>query len=71
MKPHWLLILGTMFLLGADDKEDAVKKELKKLDGTWIMTAIEYDGQGPAEQDVTSDARREWTSKKARRLKRA
>jgi uncharacterized protein (TIGR03067 family) len=61
MKPHWFLILGTVALLAGDKKQDAAKEELKKLEGTWIMTAVERDGDAPAEQDVTSDARCEWT----------
>jgi RNA polymerase sigma factor (sigma-70 family) len=46
---------------GADATDDAIKKELEKLQGTWILTAVELDDRGAAEQDVTSDARREWT----------
>jgi uncharacterized protein (TIGR03067 family) len=61
MKPHLMLILATMFLPGADPKEDAAKKELQKLQGTWVMTAVQWDGQEPAPQDVTSDARCEMT----------
>jgi uncharacterized protein (TIGR03067 family) len=60
MNLQWLLLLGTVLLPGADAKEDAVKKELEKFRGTWVMTAVELDGEEPAEQDVTSDARREW-----------
>ena len=60
MKPQWLLILGLVFLSGADANEDAVKKELKNLEGTWILTAVEFDGKEPDPQDVTSDARCEW-----------
>lgn len=61
MKPLWFLVLGTMSLLAGDDKEDAAKKELKKLEGTWVLTAVEWDGNKPAPQDVTSDARCELT----------
>jgi uncharacterized protein (TIGR03067 family) len=61
MKPHWFLILGTMSLLAGDKKEDPAKEELKKLEGTWVLTAVEWDGEKPAPQDVTSDARSELT----------
>jgi uncharacterized protein (TIGR03067 family) len=45
----------------AEVKDDVVAKELEQLQGTWILTAVEWDGNAPAPQDVTSDARREWT----------
>jgi uncharacterized protein (TIGR03067 family) len=61
MKPLCILILGTMSLIAVDEKEDEAKKELKKLEGTWVLTAVEWDGEKPAPQDVTSDARCEWT----------
>jgi RNA polymerase sigma-70 factor (ECF subfamily) len=41
---------------GPDPK--AVKKEMARLQGTWVMAAVQWAGEGPAEQDVTSDARR-------------
>ena len=48
-------------LVAGDEKEDVAKKELKKLEGTWVLTAVESDGNKPAPQDVTSDARCELT----------
>ena len=61
MKPLCVLILGTISLIAVDEKEDEAKKELKKLEGTWVLTAVEWDGEKPAPQDVTSDARCEFT----------
>jgi uncharacterized protein (TIGR03067 family) len=54
-------MLATLSLAPGDAKEDAVKKELDKLQGTWVMTAVQWDGHAPAPQDVTSDARCEFT----------
>jgi RNA polymerase sigma factor (sigma-70 family) len=45
----------------AGARDDVVEKELEKLQGTWVLTAVEWDGKAPAPQDVTSDARREWS----------
>jgi uncharacterized protein (TIGR03067 family) len=44
-----ILIVG--LLSAADTKEDAVKKELKKLKGSWSATALEFAGQkAPADE---------------------
>ena len=60
MKRQSLLILSAVLLLAANSKEeDAAKKELEKLQGTWVLTAVDVAGKRPAAQDVTSDARRE------------
>jgi RNA polymerase sigma factor (sigma-70 family) len=37
--------------------QKAVKEELEKLQGTWVLTAVEVAGEKPWEQDVTTDAR--------------
>jgi RNA polymerase sigma factor (sigma-70 family) len=37
--------------------QKAVKEELDRLQGTWVLSAVESDDKGPAEQDVTTDAR--------------
>ncbi len=60
MKPQWMLTGVLVFLAGADAKDDAARKELEKLKGTWILAAVESDRIEYAEQDTTSDARREW-----------
>jgi uncharacterized protein (TIGR03067 family) len=45
MKPHALVLVGAALLLAADTpKEDAARKELKKLQGTW--TAVESQMEG-------------------------
>jgi len=59
MKPQWLLILGLVVLSGADATEGVGKKELKKSEGTWIMTAVEFDGNAPVPQDIAIDVRQE------------
>jgi uncharacterized protein (TIGR03067 family) len=59
MKPQWLLILGLVVLSGADPTEDVGKKELTKSEGTWAMTAVEFDGNAPVPQDITIDVRQE------------
>lgn len=42
MKPRWFIFLVT-FLIAAAPDEEAVKKELKKLDGTWVATQTSVD----------------------------
>jgi uncharacterized protein (TIGR03067 family) len=45
MKLHALAILGIGLLLGADKPaNDAVQKELKKLEGEWQTLSVERDG---------------------------
>jgi hypothetical protein len=48
-------------VVGADARDEVVRKELEKFQGTWIMSGIQLDAQAPAPQDTTSDARTEWT----------
>jgi RNA polymerase sigma factor (sigma-70 family) len=45
---------------GKNDAADAkeVTEELARLQGTWVMAAVQWKGEEPAEQDVTTDARR-------------
>ncbi|HXG12536.1 MAG TPA: TIGR03067 domain-containing protein [Gemmataceae bacterium] len=51
MKTKVLMVLAVGLLLAADDKEDAARKELEKLQGTWEMAALEVEGQPvPAEK---------------------
>jgi uncharacterized protein (TIGR03067 family) len=42
MQGKLLVVLGPVLLLGADAPED-VRKESKRLQGTWVMTALEID----------------------------
>jgi len=52
-KSRFLLLVATTGLfLAADPPEDAVKKGLKKLQGTWKFTSFEADGNKPYD-DVT------------------
>jgi uncharacterized protein (TIGR03067 family) len=46
MKLPGLCVLSLAFLLGADHaKEAAVKKDLEKLQGNWIVVSMEMDGK--------------------------
>jgi uncharacterized protein (TIGR03067 family) len=46
MKLHALAVLSLVGLLGADTaKDDAVKKDLKALQGTWTVVSMEMDGK--------------------------
>jgi uncharacterized protein (TIGR03067 family) len=47
-----LLIPAAFLLIGADTKDDQIKKEMKKLEGTWIMESGEKDGAKIAEEHV-------------------
>jgi uncharacterized protein (TIGR03067 family) len=52
MKRHTLLVLAAGLLIAADGaKNDAVKKERKTLDGTWVVESIVRDPRerGPGE----------------------
>jgi RNA polymerase sigma factor (sigma-70 family) len=40
----------------ADTRE--VAEELARLQGTWVMSAVQWKDEKPAEQDITTDARR-------------
>jgi uncharacterized protein (TIGR03067 family) len=53
---HLLLIVVAGLLVGADDtkKDDAIKEELKKLEGTWVVESATRNGKddrkgGPSE----------------------
>jgi len=58
MKLHGLLALGLLFaLIGplsfADDaKEEAIKKERKRYEGTWQVISLEVDGNKAGEEDA-------------------
>jgi uncharacterized protein (TIGR03067 family) len=50
----WLVV--ALLLLAADkadDKADAVKKELAKIDGSWQMVSMEIDGNTASDDDVS------------------
>jgi hypothetical protein len=55
MKLHALVLVGAALLLAADTpKEDAAKKELQKLQGTW--TAVESQMEGLKDTKIGGDA---------------
>ncbi|CAN5523848.1 hypothetical protein BH10PLA2_BH10PLA2_38790 [soil metagenome] len=60
MKPRHWLILAVMFMIGTEPRDDSAKKELAKLEGTWVLAAIDK-GDGKCPQDVTTDERFELT----------
>jgi len=45
MKMQWLLILTAVLLVAADAQDDAVKKDLKKLQGHWTLVSAVVDGK--------------------------
>lgn len=46
MKLHWLLALVAITLIAADKaQDDAAKKDVQKLQGTWVMLSYEDDGK--------------------------
>jgi uncharacterized protein (TIGR03067 family) len=45
----WTMLLG---LLAADKAAEAAKKELEKLQGTWVMESLEVDGQAVPEEKL-------------------
>jgi uncharacterized protein (TIGR03067 family) len=51
MRPRTLSVLLVVFLLGADAKDDAVKKDLDKMQGTWNIVSLVADGkEAPARE---------------------
>ena len=50
MKTSLLVVALTAGLVAADDAADAVKKDIQKLQGTWVPTSIQFSGQ-----DLTND----------------
>jgi len=45
MKTRCLAVLVVGLLLAADDPKDAKKKDLEKLQGAWIASTLEYNGE--------------------------
>ena len=52
MKCRVLLIPVAFLLLGADAKEEQTLKELKKLEGTWVLVSGERDGTKLSDEHV-------------------
>jgi uncharacterized protein (TIGR03067 family) len=54
-------VVGLLVTASADEaKQSETDKDLNKLEGTWVLAAVEFKGKAPAPQDTTSEARREW-----------
>src|SRR4051794_2347516 len=51
MKSRCSILLATCLLIAADDKELA-RQELKGLEGTWTMAALEVEGNKVAEDKI-------------------
>jgi uncharacterized protein (TIGR03067 family) len=47
-----LLVVGGPLLAGGDAKEEAVKKDRKRYEGTWQVASLEVDGNRAAEEDA-------------------
>src|SRR5258708_5895739 len=53
MRLHALLVLTVGLLVGGGDrKDDAAKKELETLQGTWVLVSAERDGKKLSEDEV-------------------
>ena len=53
MRLHALLVLLVGFLIAADDPKDAAaKKDLAKLQGTWVLVSAERDGKKLPKDEV-------------------
>lgn len=47
------LLLGLTFLANADDaKQEAIKKDRQRIEGTWRIVALEINGNTAAEEDA-------------------
>jgi uncharacterized protein (TIGR03067 family) len=51
MKPRMLLVLLAGVLVAADAKDDA-KKEMEKLQGTWVMVSSERNGEALPDNQI-------------------
>jgi uncharacterized protein (TIGR03067 family) len=69
MKRYLLMILAVGLLLAADEpKEEAVKKEMKKLEGTWTQVSVVVNGEKVPEDKAKAltlilDAAGKWSMK--------
>ena len=54
MKPRCLVLLAAGLLLAADKPSDAKKKDLDRLQGTWIAASVEYNGE-KVEADIVKN----------------
>ena len=47
-----LVVVGAPLLAGGDAKDEAVKKDRKRYEGTWQVVSLEVDGNKAAEEDA-------------------
>jgi uncharacterized protein (TIGR03067 family) len=47
-----LLVVGGPLLAGGDARDEAVKKDRKRYEGTWQIVSLEVDGNQAAEEDA-------------------
>jgi uncharacterized protein (TIGR03067 family) len=52
VKKYALLIAIVGLVIGADNKEDAAKTDLKRLEGDWVMVSGEQEGEKLPEQMI-------------------
>src|SRR5262245_23871401 len=52
MKARCLALLAVVLLVAADDPKDAKKKDLERLQGTWAVASIEYNGTKVSDDKV-------------------
>lgn len=51
MKALLMAIVVVGLSIGADIKQDAVKEELKRLEGTWAIESVEIEGKKDTDED--------------------
>jgi uncharacterized protein (TIGR03067 family) len=47
-----LFLAGASLAFGGDAKEDAIKKEMERLQGTWQLVSVETEGKAPSEDVI-------------------
>jgi uncharacterized protein (TIGR03067 family) len=52
-----MAIIAVAFLVAADDKDDAIKKDMAKMEGTWSMVSAMSEGQALPDDIVKSGKR--------------
>jgi len=74
MKLHALLLVAVGLMIGADaPKDDAAKKELKKLEGSYVMISGEEKGDKlpettvrmPSSSSMETSARSRWATRRS------
>src|SRR5262249_20528234 len=57
MRWKMLFLLTAGVLVAADTKEDAVKKDLKKMQGAWVMASSEREGKKLSDEQLKKYSR--------------